>query len=181
MKPQRLQLDFVHRGATAPAWAWLLCAAASVACAGLWWQGSRLRAEADTLAAAQARAAPAPAGDALRRLDAPTQARLARELLQAQQVAASLNLPWAALFARLEALKVPQVSLLSLQPEAATARRIRITAEARRLEDALDYVAQAAATPGLANVHLVSHETAAEGERAVLRFALTLDWVGAQP
>lgn len=111
---------------------------------------------------------------------------LAPELAQANAVVASLNLGWASLFKRIEAIKQPGVTLLAVQPESGTVRRLRLSGEARRLEDALAYIAQVAGTPGFDNTHLVSHEAVADlgpggaGNTGTvrLRFALVADWAG---
>ena len=102
----------------------------------------------------------------------------ARELARANQVVASLNLGWSGLFKRLESIQLPGVTLLAVQPESGTARRLRLSGEARRLEDALAYVKQLASTPGLRNAHLVSHEVLQDGGRPTLRFVLVADWAG---
>jgi hypothetical protein len=72
---------------------------------------------------------------------------------------------------------VPAVTLLALQPESGVAKRLRLSGEARRLEDVLDYVKRLGAAPGLRNAHLVSHEVLVDGPRRAVRFALVVDWV----
>ena len=101
----------------------------------------------------------------------------ARELQRANLVVASLNIGWAALFRQIEAVKVPAVTLLALQPEAGVAKRLRLSGEARRIEDVFDYVKRMGSAPGLRNAHLVSHELVVEGPRRAVRFALVVDWI----
>lgn len=99
-----------------------------------------------------------------------------QELQRAQQVAASLNRRWGALFRQLEAVRVPGVTLLAVQPEAGGSRRWRVAGEGRRYEDVLAFVRQLAAAPGFAGVHLVSHERVqAEGREAV-HFTVLAQW-----
>ena len=101
-----------------------------------------------------------------------------RQALQrAQQVVAALNLGWGALFQRLEQLRQPGVTLLAVQREAGQDRRLRLTGEARRLDDALAYVSRLAASEGFANAHLIGHELQADGERQTVQFTLLADWV----
>ncbi|MFT3819941.1 MAG: PilN domain-containing protein [Rubrivivax sp.] len=103
-----------------------------------------------------------------------------RQALQrAQQVVAALNLGWGALFQRLEQLRQPGVTLLAVQREAGQGqgRRLRLSGEARRLDDALAYVSRLAASEGFANVHLIGHELQADGARQTVQFTLLADWV----
>ena len=101
----------------------------------------------------------------------------ARELERANLVVARLNIGWAALFRQLEAVQMPTVKLLALQPESGAAKRLRLSGEARRLDDALDYVKRLGAAPGLRNAHLISHELVVDGPRRAVRFALVVDWL----
>ena len=105
------------------------------------------------------------------------QENTARELQRANLVVASLNIGWAALFRQIEAVQVPAVTLLVMQPESGVAKRLRLTGEARRLDDALDYVKRLGSAQGLRNAHLVSHELVVDGPRRAVRFALIVDWV----
>lgn len=99
-----------------------------------------------------------------------------QELARAQQVAMSLNRRWAVLFRQLEAVRVPGVTLLAVQPEAGSGQRWRVAGVGRRYEDVLAFVRQLAAAPGFAGVHLVSHELVqAEGREAV-HFTALAQW-----
>lgn len=104
-------------------------------------------------------------------------AATARELQRANLVVASLNIGWAGLFKQIEAVQLPAVTLLALQPESGVARRLRLSGEARRLDDVLDYVKRLGSAPGLRNAHLVSHELVVDGPRRSVRFALVVDWI----
>jgi hypothetical protein len=105
-------------------------------------------------------------------------ASLARDIAEANQVAASLNVGWPGLFKRLESVRVPSVSLVAIQPETGGAgRRFRVTGEARALAAALSYVSLLAGTSGFANVHLASHEVLADKAGASVQFVVSLDWL----
>lgn len=100
-----------------------------------------------------------------------------RELQRANLVVASLNIGWAGLFKQLETVQVAGVTLLALQPEPGVAKRLRLSGEARRLDDVFDYVKRLGAAPGLRNAHLVAHEVVVDGPQRAVRFALIVDWV----
>jgi Tfp pilus assembly protein PilN len=101
----------------------------------------------------------------------------AQALAAANQVLTSLNQPWSALFAELEAVATPSVALLSIQPEA-DGKRVLIGGEAKRYEQVLDYVGRLEATAGFANVFLVSHGRRESAKGAAVVFLLNADWVG---
>lgn len=166
---RRLRLDFAPapRG-IAPAAIALLAAGALALAAALWAYGSA-RADHDALQAALQQR---PASGSSR--GAASQARGA-ESIRAEGVLASLGLPWAALFDALEATAGHGVVLTGLQPEA-EARRVRITAQARRFDDIADYAGRLQGTGILANVQIVAHET--RDQRT--QFTLQADW-GARP
>ncbi|MDB6002689.1 MAG: putative secretion system transrane protein 1 [Rhizobacter sp.] len=185
MAMRRLQLDFLHpttaRGVAGP----LLLAVGVVALLLSLWQQHTLDAESKALQASLAAtpsatqaATPVRARVPLRlaRLD---DRQLAQEVERANVAIATLSVPWPNFFAELEAASDPKVALLAIQPEA-DGRRIRISGEARRFQDMLGYLTRLEATPGLANVLLVSHEVrSANGTRGTtVGFTLTADWVG---
>lgn len=177
-----LALDFTRDRPRLQAWSVALLALGVLALALVLGRAALLRGEIQTLSselqAAQqtglrsSRDLQPAAGDA---------AALAREVAQANQVTASLNLGWSALFRQLETIRVSGVTLLALQPEtAAGVRRLRITGEARRLDAALAYVTQLATTAGFANAHLASHEVLADKGGSTIQFVVVVDW-GAAP
>lgn len=101
---------------------------------------------------------------------------LAEEVHNANAVLAQLAIPWEALFWEIEAASDASIALLSIHPDAST-RELRVTGEARRIEDVLAYVGRLEGRPALANVHLVSHELRQGGARRPVAFALAAQWV----
>lgn len=176
----RLDLDFARKPGPEPRLAAALLALGALALGATLWHTLAVRAEVQRLAAQVADAQQARTGPraALRPAAAGADEATRAELQRAQQVVVSLGIGWGALFRQLETQRVAGVTLLAVQREGGNTKRLRLSGEARRLEEALAYVAQVSQAPGFSNVHLVSHEAAAEGERPVLRFALVADWVG---
>jgi Tfp pilus assembly protein PilN len=102
---------------------------------------------------------------------------LAQEVVQANAVLASLTVPWEAMFGELEQAASPNVTLLSIQPEA-SGRHVRLMGEARRFEDLLAYIGRLEATDGFANVFLANHEFKAGAGETPVTFSITAEWVG---
>lgn len=177
---RRLDLDFARRPGPDRGLAAALLAAGTLALGAALWHTLAARAEVAQLNArvAEARQAHSHPRAALRPAAPGADEATRAELQRAQQVVASLGIGWGALFRQIETQRVAGVTLLAVQREAGSTKRLRLSGEARRLEDALAYVAQVAQAPGFAHVHLVAHEAAAEGERPAVRFALVADWVG---
>jgi Tfp pilus assembly protein PilN len=98
---------------------------------------------------------------------------LAGEISRVNAVAARLAVPWDLLFADLEAAAGQGVTLLGFEPEA-EARRLRITARARRFEDMTAYLRRLEATDAFDHAFLTAHEA---GDRGAVTFTLTADWV----
>lgn len=177
---RRLDLDFARPPGPGrlQAAAWALAGLAALLAVALWlrqldgqrrqWQ-AQLETASAAVSAPQRRALVPP-----READEATRQALAR----ANQVVASLNLGWGALFRQLEQVQQPGVTLLAVQREAGQSRRLRLSGEARRLEDALSYTTRLGATPGLAQVHLVGHDSSAEAGQARVQFTLLADWEG---
>jgi hypothetical protein len=95
---------------------------------------------------------------------------------QVNAVIARLAMPWNDWFLQLESAAKGKVVLASLQPEA-DGRRVRISGEAKRFEDLVDYMMQLEASPGFANVFLSEHAEPPPGATS-LSFSLSADWVG---
>jgi hypothetical protein len=100
---------------------------------------------------------------------------LAQEVGRANEVLASLTLPWDAMFGELESAGSANVALLGIQPDG---RQLRLAGEARRFEDLLAYVGRLEATPGFANVFLSGHELKSGSGGQVVAFTLAAEWVG---
>lgn len=103
------------------------------------------------------------------------QGALAQEVRAANLVLRQLNIPWPRLFRELESAVDGSVALLSIQPDAAH-RVLRVEGEARDYRALLDFVDRLDAAGLFASAHLASHQTRAEGARAV-GFALLAGWV----
>ena len=113
--------------------------------------------------AARVAARPKPAGVQRLKLDA-------GEASQAK-ILASLNYRWQTAFTALDGAAGKQVALLSV--DAAQAKReIRVVAEARKLPDALDYVARLNAQPGIRRAVLQQHEVLTDAEFTPVRFTV---------
>lgn len=164
-----LRIDFA-RPAAAPAWfGWGLLAVSLAAAALLaaefraaQTELARLEDRAERLRARESRAV---AGD-------PRSARVLREELQrARAVTQQLSLPWGRLFQAVEGAASQKVALIALQPESAQGL-VRITAEARDLAQALEFVKRLSATRQLRGVHLASHQVQTEDALRPVRFVV---------
>lgn len=92
-----------------------------------------------------------------------------------QRARAELDRPWGALLDALEAAPSGKVALLAVEPDA-RARKLRVTAEARRYADALAYVAALEAQPLLSGVALTDHSINTSDKEQPLRFSLGAAW-----
>jgi hypothetical protein len=99
---------------------------------------------------------------------------LADEIRAANVVIERLNVPWDALFRELEAAEDPGVTLLAIQPDAATGQ-VRIAGEARKLDAVFGYVSRLEEREGLHNVYLIGHEVRDTPSRPVA-FSLLAQW-----
>lgn len=93
----------------------------------------------------------------------------------ARQALEQARLPWAELFAALEAAQGEDVALLTLAPEAAR-RQVRIQAEARDFAAMLAYQEQLQRQPGLAQVVLVDHLVMKDQPHSPVRFQVLAAW-----
>lgn len=100
---------------------------------------------------------------------------IAVQTREARATAARLTLAWDALFAAIEhATAARPVALLAVQPDPA-AREVRLSGEAKNLEEVLGYVEALAGSKALGRVHLTEHEILDEPERPV-RFVVIASW-----
>jgi hypothetical protein len=166
MRP--LQIDFAR--SAAPAWLGWGVLALSLAVAAL--LGAQFRAAQvelaqleDSAGRLRARASRAAAAD-------PQAARALREELQrARAVTQQLSLPWGRLFQAVEGAASKRVALIALQPESGQGM-MRITAEARDLAEALEFVRRLSAMRQLRGVHLASHQIQTGDASRPVRFVV---------
>lgn len=97
--------------------------------------------------------------------------RLEEQAKNAASVVRQLTLPWAALIGTLEQAASREVAILQLQPDAEQ-RLLRLSAEARDREAMFEYLRRLGAAPGLAEVHLVSHQVQLEDPQRPIQFAV---------
>jgi len=83
--------------------------------------------------------------------------------------------PWDLLLREVELAVDARVALLNLDTETA-ARRTRLDAEARSIDDALAFAERLRAAPVVARVLLLSHETRKSPAGAVFGFTMQIDW-----
>jgi hypothetical protein len=83
--------------------------------------------------------------------------------------------PWDTALREIELAVDSRVALLNLDTEA-VARRTRIDAEARNIDDALGFADRLRASPVVTRVLLLAHETKKAPVGAVIGFTLQIDW-----
>jgi Tfp pilus assembly protein PilN len=106
--------------------------------------------------------------------------QLAEEVRGANLVLAQLTVPWDTLFREIEAAGGEGVSLLSIQPDAASGT-VRITGEARKYEEVLAYLGRLEKRDALTKVFLTSHELRQGGAQRPVAFALLAQWQKTDP
>lgn len=97
--------------------------------------------------------------------------KLEEEARSAEAVVRQLTLPWASIFATVEQAATREVAILQLQPDAET-RVLRLAAETRQREAMFDFLRRLGASPGLADVHLVSHQVQREDPQRPIQFSV---------
>jgi hypothetical protein len=95
---------------------------------------------------------------------------------RANDVVATLNVPWPRLFAALEAVNTQDSALLEIESDL-DKRRLKIGAEARNLKAMLEYVQALEAQPVLESVQFQTHSTQQQDPQRPIRFSLSADWV----
>lgn len=83
--------------------------------------------------------------------------------------------PWDSALTEVELAVDRNVALLSMNTDAA-ARRTRLTAEARTIDDALALASRLRESPLVRDALLASHEAHREGPVPVIAFTLQIDW-----
>lgn len=163
---ERLHLDLLRGAPRPPLAAWLLLAAGLGLASLVGWRyletGRALAAEQEAAAGLQ----PAPAA---------RPARATPRTAAAETGRTQLDLPWGALFARLEHSRPAAIALVALEADGRK-REAGLTAEARSPAAMLDYLARLRREPGLAEVTLVSHAVREDDPQRPLRFALRFTW-----
>jgi hypothetical protein len=114
-----------------------------------------------------------------RKPEAPEDAALnAKVAVSAERAAQDLATPWTLLLAELEQASKDsqgQVALLGVEPDHAK-HSVRVTAEARTLELALNYVQRLQSSRSLEYPMLDRHEIRADDPQRPVRFELTGQW-----
>ena len=155
-RPGKMGIALALAGAVALGWAWTNLQAARATEAGLAMQIAALE---------QAR--PAVASRPAVRADTPAQTAQAR-------VKAQLAYSWQPAFDALTAAHSSKIALLALDAVQAKSQ-IKLTAEARTLSDAVEFIEALQQQPGISRVALTQHEVQADDPEKPLRFALLLE------
>lgn len=98
-----------------------------------------------------------------------------REVVQANRIAARLNLPWSGLFDAIEGSAGDSVVLLALQPDPVDGT-VRLTGEAKALPLVLEYLEVLQKQAVLSEVRLESHETQQQDAQRPVRFVAAATW-----
>ncbi len=169
-RPPPLPLDFVAPVHRARAAGLLLCLAGLLAVLSVGVAFQRQSAERGRLEAALEAATPprrsAPSADSVRRT------------AQGAAMARELGVPWTRLLGELERASSDsegKVSLLQVEPDPGK-RMVRITAEVRTLDDALDYLERLQQSAILRYPMLESHEVRKDDAGHPLRIKVSAEW-----
>jgi len=171
----KLHLDYAAGPHAVPAWIWGLLAVGVLGTVLTAWTSRQLIAERDGLRLTlQARTAPATT-KRITSISAESAAMQQEQLKQANLVLRELGRPWPALFSGLEDAAGAQIALLQIKPDSVKGR-LRLTAEARTLEDALDYVRRLAEEGGMQDVILEQHQVVEDDAQKPVRFSINARW-----
>jgi Tfp pilus assembly protein PilN len=132
---------------------------------------ARWEASARTMQRRQGAAPPALADPARRQ-------QLQVDLKMANRAIAHLSLPWDRLFQEIEATVDERVTLLGVEPDAETGG-LMISAEARGMNDMLDYARRVRASELFTAAHVQSHQIQLLDPQKPVRFILRVGWSGA--
>lgn len=171
---KRLQLDWTRRAQRQLVLPWLALVGAALCAA---WVAQSHAVLQQRIEAVQARnkSLAARAQPQRDRSFAPTPEEL-RQVQSANAIVERLALPWDALFSALEAADSRQLALLSIEPNAREAS-LRLSGEARSLDELLAYVDRLARQRALGGVHLVSFESVQREGVPVVAFVLAARWL----
>lgn len=87
----------------------------------------------------------------------------------------ALAVPWGKAFNDLESLAIDGIALVSLEMNGSTSS-IRVTGEAKTMEDVVGYMERLRGSPSLVSVELASHEARTTQGVRVIRFSADLAW-----
>lgn len=155
-RPATFSIMLALAGVLALAWAWQQLRTARAAEAGLTAQIAQLQQQARPRPAARPAAA-----------DSATQAAQAR-------VAAQLAYTWQPAFDALAAAQSGKIALLALDAAQAKAH-IKLTAEARQLADAIEFMNALQQQPGIRRVALTQHELREDDAQKPVRFIVQVE------
>jgi hypothetical protein len=170
MTRKPLQLDFVvprRRGWLA---GWIVLSVSLVLAVGMVAEYQKVRQRLYELEAREALIGGARPARAIPR------ERLEAEMKSAQACVRQLSLPWAQLIDSLERAATQEVAVLHIQPDAQN-RVLRVTAEARREGQMLEYLRRLEGT-GFAEVHLISHQVREQESGRPIHFSVQASFKG---
>jgi len=167
---RRLRFDFAVQRKARGWVGWLLLAFGAVFAGDLGRQYLSLQTEVARMEL-ELPYADAPAGKA----SSTRNAAGSEEFAAARAVVARFAAPWPTLFAAIESVRVENVTLLSIEPDASTGQ-VLITGEAKDYLALLTYVAQLGAHPGFTRVHLSRYETRESQSRRPIAFSVLAQW-----
>jgi hypothetical protein len=170
MTRKPLQLDFVvprRRGWLA---GWIVLSVSLVLAVGMAAEYQKVRQRLYELEAREALIGGARPARAIPR------ERLEAEMKSAQACVRQLSLPWAQLIDSLERAATQEVAVLHIQPDAQN-RVLRVTAEARREGQMLEYLRRLEGT-GFAEVHLISHQVREQESGRPIHFSVQASFKG---
>lgn len=113
-------------------------------------------------------------GDADRSAKAVVSADKQEEIAAVRNVMAELSLPWEPLFRTLEALNIPDIKLVAVEPNPRQ-HKLRLTAEASDISTMLLYVERLSGQPIFKDVLLLTHEQTTNGMMPI-RFVVEAAW-----
>ena len=165
-----LDLDFVRRRPTWPAWLMLAVGAALAADVAL--DSLRLRDELEQVQRARDRKGATVAAEAS---EEAVDEKTRRELEVARRALRDLALPWEPLFKSVEGSLGRHTALLAIEPDAGR-RQLRISGEARNYPAILAFMVRLEKAEVLTGVHLISHELREDVAERPLQFTLVAAW-----
>lgn len=99
----------------------------------------------------------------------------ALEIKHANEVLNKIDLPWDKLFQAVESSSGKDVALLAMEPDAEK-RQMRISGEARNIEEVLDYIGRLSGQKVFSSVYLHSHQVRMQDPEKPVRFSLVAAW-----